>query len=296
MNFSDLKTQRSSREPFEEKTFSSQDFDTKRQLAASQSQLSKYAMDLKTLLRREAKKTRQVERINKQLQAYARDLKKSYDAEQQKNRELEQAYAETIVRLSLASRYKDEETGGHIERLSHYSKSLALAIGWTHEQAEQLYAAAPMHDVGKIGIPDAILGKQGPLEEEEWELVKTHPSLGASLLAGSSSPLLKMAREVAITHHERWDGSGYPYGLKGQEIPLTGRIVMLGDQYDALRSRRPYKKAFSHKKTCDVMLNGNERTKPSHFDPQLLEAFREMHTEFDTIYSKVFEETQDLVP
>ncbi|MCA9472521.1 MAG: HD domain-containing protein [Nitrospirales bacterium] len=270
------------------------DLATQRQLAASRSQLTQYAIDLKTLLRREAKRTRQIERVNQQLKAYARDLKKSYDAEQQKNRELEQAYAETIVRLSLASRYKDEETGGHIERLSHYAKRLALAIGWPMEEAEQLYAAAPMHDVGKIGIPDAVLGKQGPLEEEEWEMVKQHPSLGASLLAGSSSPLLIMAREVAITHHERWDGSGYPYGLQGEAIPLAGRIVMLADHYDALRSRRPYKLAFSHKKTCDVMLNGNDRTKPSHFDPRLLEAFREMHTEFDQIYSRVMEETHDL--
>ena len=287
---------RARQESFSTNTSPLQDLRTQRQLAASRSQLTQYAIDLKTLLRREAKKTRQVERVNQQLKAYARDLKKSYDAEQQKNRELEQAYAETIIRLSLASRYKDEETGGHIERLSHYSKRLALAIGWPNEHAEQLYAAAPMHDVGKIGIPDAVLGKQGPLEEDEWEMVKQHPSLGASLLAGSSSPLLIMAREVAITHHERWDGSGYPYGLRGKAIPLTGRIVMLADQYDALRSRRPYKPSFSHQKTCDVMLNGNDRTKPSHFDPQLLETFREIHIEFDEIYSKVMEETQNLLP
>ncbi|GJL61418.1 MAG: hypothetical protein NPIRA04_00720 [Nitrospirales bacterium] len=267
-----------------------------RQLDASRTQLARYATDLKTLLRREAAKTRQITRVNKQLKAYARDLKKSYDAEQRKNHELEQAYAETIVRLSLASRYKDEETGGHIERLSHYSKTMALCIGWSDEAAQQLFAAAPMHDVGKIGIPDAVLGKQGPLEEEEWDMIKTHPTLGASLLAGSSSPLLKMAREVAITHHERWDGSGYPYGLKGEQIPLTGRIVMLGDQYDALRSKRPYKPSFSHKKACDLILHGNERTKPAHFDPQLLSAFREIHHEFDGIYSRVIEETSGLIP
>ena len=266
-----------------------------RQLGAARSQLARYAKDLKVLLQREAEKTRQVKQVNEQLKAYARDWKKAYDAEQQKNQALEQAYAETIVRLSLASRYKDEETGGHIERLSHYSKNMALCIGWGEDQANQLFAAAPMHDVGKIGIPDAILGKNGPLEEDEWEMIKQHPTLGASLLSGSSSPLLKMAREVAITHHERWDGSGYPYGLKGTQIPLTGRIVMLADQYDALRSKRPYKPSFTHKKTCDLMLNGNDRTKPSHFDPQLLAAFREIHLEFDVIYSKVTEETKDLV-
>jgi len=281
--------------PFPEEVSGDVNLAVQRQLEVSRSQLVRYATDLKTLLQREAAKTKQITRVNQQLKAYARDLKKSYDAEQQKNQELEQAYAETIVRLSLASRYKDEETGGHIERLSHYSKTLALCIGWSVEASEQLFAAAPMHDVGKIGIPDAVLGKKGPLEEEEWEMIKTHPTLGASLLAGSSSPLLKMAREVAITHHERWDGSGYPYGLKGEQIPLTGRIVMLGDQYDALRSKRPYKPSFSHKKTCDLMLNGNDRTRPSHFDPQLLSTFREIHQEFDGIYSKVMDETEGLI-
>jgi putative two-component system response regulator len=134
-----------------------------------------------------------------------------------------------------------------------------------------------------------VLGKQGPLSEEEWEAIKQHPLLGASLLSGSASPLLEMAKEVALTHHERWDGSGYPCGLKGQQIPITGRIVMLCDLYDALRSRRPYKPAFSHPKALDIMLNGNDRTKPTHFDPSLLEVFREMHQEFDEVYSTVKE-------
>ena len=258
-----------------------------RQLEAARSQLALYAKDFKVLLGREEKKSRQLGRVNQQLLAYARDLKTAYDTEQRKNRELEQAYADTVVKLSLASRYKDEETGGHIERLSHYSKRLALFMGWDDEQASQLFAAAPMHDVGKIGIPDAVLGKHGPLNEEEWEMIKAHPTLGASLLSGTASPLLQLAQEVALTHHERWDGSGYPQGLKGKQIPFSGRIVMLADHYDALRSRRPYKPGFSHRQTCDVIMNGNERTKPSHFDPRLLEAFREIHLEFDMIYCQV---------
>ena len=248
-----------------------------------------YARDLKQMLEQEEQKTQQLKKAHAQMFAYARDLKVALDAEQQKNSELEQAYTDTILRLARASRYKDEETGAHIERLSHYSQSLALAIGWDQSRARCLFAVAPMHDVGKIGVPDAVLGKQGPLTEEEWESIKQHPLLGASLLDGSTSPLLEMAKEVALTHHERWDGSGYPRGLKGTQIPITGRIVMLCDLYDALRSRRPYKPPFSHAKTCDIILNGNDRTKPTHFDPHLLEAFREMHQDFNGIYSTVAE-------
>lgn len=259
------------------------------QLQAARSQLMVYARDLKQMLEREGQKTHQLKKAHAQLLAYARDLKVALDAEQQKNSELEQAYTDTILRLARASRYKDEETGAHIERLSHYSQSLALAIGWDPSRARNLFAVAPMHDVGKIGVPDAVLGKQGPLTEEEWKSIKQHPVLGASLLDGSTSPLLEMAKEVALTHHERWDGSGYPRGLKGTQIPITGRIVMLCDLYDALRSRRPYKPPFTHAKACDIILNGNDRTKPTHVDPRLLEAFREMHQDFNGIYSTVGE-------
>ncbi len=258
-----------------------------RSLQAARSQLMVYAKDFKRLLEKEEKKTQALKQAHEQLLTYAKDLKVALEAEQQKNSELEQAYTDTMMRLAKASRYKDEETGAHIERLSHYAKSMALTIGWDAPRAQGLFAIAPMHDVGKIGVPDAVLGKQGPLTDEEWEAIKLHPLLGASLLSGSASPLLEMAREVALTHHERWDGTGYPCGLKGTQIPVTGRIVMLCDLYDALRSHRPYKPAFSHQKTVDIMLNGNDRTKPSHFDPKLLEAFREMHHQFDEIFSTV---------
>jgi putative two-component system response regulator len=263
-------------------------------LQAARLQLALYAKDLKVLLGREEKKSRQLGHMNQQLLTYARDLKKAYHAERQKNQELEGAYADTLLRLALASRYKDEETGGHIARLSHSAKTLALFIGWNQPRAQRLFAAAPMHDLGKIGIPDSVLGKHGPLDDNEWEIIKRHPTIGASLLAGTSSPLLAMAREVALTHHERWDGSGYPHGLKGNHIPLSGRIVMLVDHYDALRSRRPYKAAFSHAKVCDVMWNGNERTKRSHFDPQLLEAFREIHLKFDEIFCRITDEEEQV--
>jgi len=137
--------------------------DVQAQLQTTRSQLGRYAKDLKTLLAREEQKTQQLTRANQQLRRYARDVKIAFETEQQRRRELEQAYTDTVLRLTTASRYKDEETGGHIERLSHYSKALALHMGWKEDEAGLLFAAAPMHDVGKIGIPDAILGKQGPL-------------------------------------------------------------------------------------------------------------------------------------
>jgi len=266
------------------------DDDLNIQLRAAKTQLALYAKDLNELLDRERKKSRKLAAANKQMQAYAQDLKAAYHAERQKTSELETAYADTVVRLTLASRYKDEETGTHIQRLSHYSKALGLYVGLSEDEAQLIFDAAPMHDVGKVSIPDMIMQKRGPLDEQEWEIVKRHPVFGANLLAGSPSQLLETARVIALTHHERWDGTGYPQGLKEEGIPLGGRMVMLVDTYDALRSRRPYKPAFSHTKVCDIMLNGDDRTRPTHFDPQLLDAFREIHEQFDVIFSEIAEE------
>ncbi len=266
------------------------DDDLNIQLSAAKSQLALYAKDLNELLVREQKKSRKLEATNKQMQAYAQDLQAAYHAERRKTSELEKAYADTVVRLTLASRYKDEETGTHIQRLSHYSKALGLYVGLSEDEAQLIFDAAPMHDVGKVSIPDMIMQKRGPLDEQEWEIVKRHPVFGANLLAGSPSQLLETAREIALTHHERWDGTGYPQGLTGNDIPLGGRLVMLVDTYDALRSRRPYKPAFTHTKVCDIMLHGDDRTRPTHFDPQLLEAFREIHEQFDVIFSEIAEE------
>lgn len=173
--------------------------------------------------------------------------------------------------LGAASEYRDEETGNHIFRMSNYSRVIALAFGLGMEEANILLQAAPMHDVGKIGIPDRILLKPGKLDREEWEIMKTHTTVGAQIIGEHPSELLKIAREVALSHHEKWDGTGYPYGLAGENIPLSSRIVMIADVFDALTSERPYKKAWAEADAIAKIEQGSGR----HFDPKLVVAFME---------------------
>ena len=257
------------------------------QLDQLNAQLSLYASDLRRVWGREREKAQALHAANLQLEAFAKDLKIAYEAEKRKSRELEHAHYESLLRLTRVMRYKDDESAQHIERISHYSHLIALHLGLSEQEARLISAAAPMHDVGKIGVPDEILLRKGPLTSDEWEIMKKHAGLGASLLKGAPSPLLEMAGHIALTHHERWDGSGYPQGIQGEEIPLVGRIVMLADQYDALRSARPYKFAFSHEQTCDIILNGDGRTLPYHFDPQLLDAFRDLQEDLRVIYGRL---------
>jgi len=183
--------------------------------------------------------------------------------------QLQLAHIDLIQRLGRAAEYKDTDTGEHIARMSRYSKVLALAYGMSEFEAEQLKQAAPMHDVGKIGIPDSVLLKPGRLNENEYEHMKQHALIGAKILENSTSPLLQLAHKLALEHHEKWDGTGYPYGLKGEEISIEGRIVTIADVFDALTSKRPYKKAWSVEEALDLLKDEAGK----HFDPQLVDLF-----------------------
>jgi putative two-component system response regulator len=193
-------------------------------------------------------------------------------------------HIETIYRLTLAAEYRDDATGTHIKRTSQFTRSLAQEMGLDKELVELLYYSAPLHDVGKVGIPDHILLKSGSLTPEEWKIIKNHTMIGAKILGGSESLFLQTGEIISMSHHERWDGGGYPLGLKGEAIPLVGRIINIIDQYDAMRSARSYKPAFDHEKTFKIITLGDGRTMPTHFDPRVLAAFKVVHREFARIY------------
>ncbi len=188
---------------------------------------------------------------------------------QGRTRNLEEAQLETLQRLALAAEYRDDDTGLHTRRVGDMAARLALALGLPAERAELLHRAAPLHDVGKIGISDTILLKPGKLTPEEFDTMKTHTTIGTGILAGSSSPWLQLAETIALTHHERWAGGGYPQGLTGEAIPIEGRIVAIVDVFDALTNERPYKKAWP----IEDALAELQKQSGVQFDPCCIEAF-----------------------
>jgi putative two-component system response regulator len=182
---------------------------------------------------------------------------------------LEHTQLEIILRLGKASEFRDDETGRHIERIADYVNLISEELGMNHDQSMMMRYAAPMHDVGKIGIPDTILLKPGRLTDEEFKIIKLHTIIGGKILTGTTLPLLELAREIAMSHHEKWDGSGYPGGLKGEDIPLSGRVVAITDVFDALTSNRVYKTAWPMEKALDFI----KEQKGRHFDPDVADAF-----------------------
>src|SRR3990172_1347959 len=196
------------------------------------------------------------------LKTYNEKLEKIVE---QRTLELRNSFTDTIYRLTLMAEHKDLGTASHIKRTSHYTSLLARLLGLSEKETDIIFHASPMHDIGKIGIPDEILQNPGKLTHSEY---------------------LKSAKRFALYHHENWDGTGYPYGLKGEEIPLEGRIMLIIDRYDALRSARPYKSSLDHKTTMRMLLEVGGRSAPSHFDPMVLDTFKEHHRQFAEIFEK----------
>ncbi|MEI6278118.1 MAG: HD domain-containing phosphohydrolase [Verrucomicrobiae bacterium] len=184
-------------------------------------------------------------------------------------RELELAYSEAIKRLARAAEFRDHDTGEHIERVSQYAAAIAEALELPAAEVSKILLASALHDIGKLAIPDSILLKPGKLTDDEYAVMKRHPKLGADLLAGSENPMLHLAAEIALSHHEKWDGTGYPCGLRGDEIPVSGQICAVADVFDALSSARCYKKGMSLEEACEFL----KKERGRHFSPRVVDAF-----------------------
>ncbi|WP_051173056.1 HD domain-containing phosphohydrolase [Thermodesulfobacterium hveragerdense] len=213
--------------------------------------------------------------LEKEVIQKTRELQKIYLGLSEAQEEIRKLSLEIIQRLAKAAEYRDEHTGAHIHRISFYCTKIADALNLSKDQIEILQYASPLHDIGKLGIPDKILLKPGPLTQKEWEIMKLHTVIGAQILEGSNLKYLKAAQKIALYHHERWDGRGYPFGLKGNKIPLFARIVAIADVFDALTSDRPYRKALPYDLAFQVIKN----EKGTRFDPELVDIFLKIKPE-----------------
>ncbi len=220
-------------------------------------------------------------------QALSDDRDRLEQTVHERTAELHNSYQSIIGMLSRAAGYRENETERHVMRIGEYAALIARAVGLTEEQCEHMRLAMPMHDIGKIGIPEAILKKSGPFSPEEREIMKHHARIGHHILNdNATTPLTKLAAEIALYHHEHWDGKGYPQGLSGEDIPLSGRIAALCDVYDALRSARPYKTAWSAEETLAFF---RERS-GSHFDPGLVQVFERIFDQLENIQNSLVDE------
>ena len=196
-------------------------------------------------------------------------LRRALESMVDTQRLLRKAHIETIHCLVVAAEFKDKGTAGHIQRMSKFCRMLAKLLGLPPGEVELVLQASPMHDIGKIGTPEEILLKPGRLTDDEFQIIKQHPLYGSRILSKSTSQLLQTGKLIALTHHEKWDGSGYPHGLAGEDIPLYGRICAVADVFDALTSERPYKRAYSNDEAVKIL----QETNGNHFDPQIIELF-----------------------
>lgn len=209
--------------------------------------------------------------LEETVQRRTADLRRALETIHVTQQKTHAAYIDTLHRLALAAEYKDEHTAAHLHRVSRYCALLARALKLPDEEVEIIRYTSPMHDVGKIGIPDAILGKPGKLTELEWQIMKQHTTIGARILGGSASALLQASEQIALSHHEKWDGSGYPNGLAGEAIPLHGRICAVADAFDAMTSKRPYKEALPNMAAYEMLRSG----RGAQFDPRIVDLFFE---------------------